>query len=133
MLALTVYVLPAQADDAADVDKVLGDMADALSGGEATQAMSAFSKTYPDYDKLSAYFDALTSAFKVENRLEFKEEDVAATQASLNVQWDLALTTGQSGFTTNRSAEVKVKLVREGKHWRITEFAPITIFDPQGQ
>ncbi len=120
------------ADDSADLHRAIGDLAESLSSGEATQAMAAFSKKFPKYETLSEDFDALAGAYFVENSLDFKDEDVSATAATVTVQWDLALTTKQSGLTRNRSAELTLKLVREGKHWRIVEFGPIDIFDPQG-
>jgi hypothetical protein len=117
-------------DDAADVHKVIGGVAEALSSGEVTQAMQVFSKSYKDYDKLSSYFEGLAGAYFVENKLDFTDEDVSATAATVMLHWDLALTTKQGGFTTNRSGDVTLKLVREGKGWRIVEFGPIGLFDP---
>jgi len=128
LLALICTI--AHADDSADIHRVIGDMANAISAGEVSQAMSGFSKKYANYDKLSDDFDALTSAYFVENTVAFTDEEVSATEASVSVHWDLALTTKQSGFTKNRSADVTVKLVREGKHWRIMELSPIALFDP---
>jgi len=123
----------ARADDSADVHQVIGDMANAISAGEVSQAMSGFSKKCADYDKLSNYFDALSGAYFVENTVAFTDEEVSATEARVSLHWDLALTTKQSGFTRNRSADLTVKLVREGKHWRITELSPVAIFDPSTQ
>ena len=131
MLALLCGGLTLQADDSADVHHVIGDLAEALSGDEPTQAMSYFSKKCPAYDKLRGYFEALTSAFYVENRVEFPDEQVSATTATITVQWDLALTTQQTGFTKNRKAEITIKLAHEGKHWRIVDFSPTDLFDPQ--
>ncbi len=120
----------ARADDSSDVHSVIGDVANALSAGEVTQAMAGFSKKCANYDKLNEYFDALTGAYFVENTVAFTDEEISATEASVAMRWDLALTTKQSGFTKNRSAELTVKLVREGKHWRIMELGPTAIFDP---
>jgi hypothetical protein len=123
----------ARADDSADVHQVIGDVANALSSGEVTQAMAGFSKKCVNYDKLSECFEALAGAFFIENTIAFTDEEVSASEAAVALHWDLALTTKQSGFTTNRSADLTVKLVREGKHWRITDFGPVEMFDLSAQ
>jgi hypothetical protein len=125
--------LIARADDSADVHRVIGDLANAISAGEVSQAMSGFSKKCADYGKLNDYFDALAGAYFVENTVAFTDEEISATEASVSLHWDLALTTKQSGFTKNRSADVTVKLAREGKHWRIMELTPLSLFDPSAQ
>jgi hypothetical protein len=122
-----------RADDSGDVHQVIGDVAKAISAGEVSQAMSGFSKKCADYGKLSDDFDGLTGAYFVENTLDFADEEVSATEARVSLHWDLALTTKQSGFTKNRSGDLTVKLVREGKHWRIVELSPVAFFDPSAQ
>jgi hypothetical protein len=130
LAAIACCAVAARADDSHDVHAVIDDLANALSAGELTQAMSVFSKKCPNYEKLSDYFDGLTSAYFVENTLDFTGENVSATEATVSLRWDLALTTKQGGDTANRSAELTLKLMREGKHWRIVELGPITLFDP---
>ena len=117
-------------DDSADVHSTVGAVAEALSSGDATQAMISFSKSYADYDKLSSDFDALAGAYFVESQIGFMDEEVAATAATVTVHWTMTLTTRQSAFTKNKSADITLKLVKEGKHWRITKFGPIGIFEP---
>jgi hypothetical protein len=132
LASLLACGMAARADDSADVHKVIGDVADALSSGEVTQALAGFDKKFVNYQKLSDYFEALTNAYFVENTVDFMDEDVSASAATVMVRWDLAVTTKQSGITKNRSAELTMRLVREGKKWRIMEFGPIGMFDPQG-
>ena len=119
------------ADDSADIHSEIAGAATALSNGEPALAMSAFSKSYADYDKLSAYFDQLTGAYRIENQIDFTDEDVQTATASVTLHWAMTLATRDSGFTDNRNADITLKLTRQGKHWRITEFGPIKIFDPQ--
>ena len=132
MTALLCCCAGVRADDDADVHSVIGDVANALSAGDPADAMSGFSKKCPNYQRLSEDFEALTDAYFVSNRVQFSDEEVSATEATVALHWDLAVTTKQTDFTKNRSADLTLKLVREGKHWRIIEFGPIEIFDPQG-
>ena len=118
------------ADDSADVHQVVSGVATALASGNPALAMSAFGKSYPSYATLSSDFDALTAAYYVESQVEFTDEDISASTATVTVHWDITLTTLQTGFTKNRNADITLKLAREGKHWRIVTFGPIDIFDP---
>ena len=120
-----------RADDSADIHTAIAGVATALSNGEPALAMAAFSKSYCDYDKLSGYFEALDGAYYVESQIDFTDEDVTASAATVTVHWAMTLTTQQTAFTKNRNADITLKLAREGKHWRITGFSSIAIFDPQ--
>jgi hypothetical protein len=121
------------ADDSADIHTLIGDIPQALESGDAALAMNSFSKSYPDYDKLNSYYQALTAAYSVDSQVEFTDEDVAGSSATVTVHWVLTLSTLQTAFTTNRDADITIKLAREKKGWRIVAFGPITIFDPQEQ
>jgi hypothetical protein len=122
-----------RADDSADIHQVVANVATALSSGDPAMAISSFSKSYTDHDKLSDDFEALTGAYSLNNQVEFTDEDVSASAATVTVHWALTLSTRQTGFTANRNADITLKVAREGKHWRIVAFGPIGIFDPQVQ
>ena len=128
---LAAAAQPLRADDSADVHAVIGALGEAMSSGDAALAMSWFSKSCPDYQKLSDDFAALGEAYFIENEVDFGDEDVRPPTATVTVNWTMSLTTRQSGFTKNRKAELTFKMFREGKHWRITAINPIGIFDPQ--
>jgi hypothetical protein len=132
-LALLLAVLasaPLLADNSAEVHSAIAGVATALSNGEAALALAAFSKSCPDYNKLSDYFEQLSAAYHVESQLEFTDEDVEAANAAASVHWVMTLSTRQSGFTENRDAGIDIKLVHEGKRWRIVSFGPIEFFNP---
>lgn len=131
ILSLLFCTMIMRADDSANIHEVIGDMANALSAGDAAQAISFVSKKCENYDRLMKQFDAVTGAYYVENHIEFSDEDLAQTQATISLRWDMALTTKQSAFVKNRSAEIKIKLAREGKHWKIIDLSPADFFDPQ--
>jgi len=113
------------------VHQVIGDVGEALSSGNAAQAIGFFSKSCPNYDKLSADFAALCGAYSIQNQIGFTDEEVKSSVATVAISWAMTLTPLQSASGKNRDADITLKLKREGKHWRITAFGPITIFDPQ--
>lgn len=120
----------ALADDAADVHGAIGAMADALSDGDAALAISSLSKSCADYQKLGDDFHGLAEAYAIHNSIGFVDEDISANSAAVTVQWDMNLMPVQSALSTNRSAELTIKLAREGKNWRITGIMPNKIFEP---
>jgi len=120
-----------RASDSADIHSVIGDVANGLSGGSAGQAMEGFSKKCANYQKLSDDFQTLTNAYLVTDRVQFTDEEVTSAQATVKLHWEMSVTTKGAEYTTNRNADLIIKLVREGKHWRIIELTPIDIFDPQ--
>ena len=130
LVLFAAVIMPARADDSADVHQVVGAVAEALSSGDAALAIDSFSKSCADYDKIRDDFSALTAAYSVQNQIEFTDEDVSATAASVSVHWAMTLTPVQGTSPQNRSADLVVKLAREGKHWRIKSVSPLTIFDP---
>lgn len=109
---------------------LLGSVADDLTASDAADAISHFDKDMPDYGTLDNYFNGLVNAFYVSNGVEVLDETDQPAQTKLTVRWDMTLTDLQSYYTENRSGELSVCLVRKGGKWRISEFSPITLFDP---
>jgi hypothetical protein len=114
----------------AQVRAVLTAIADDLTGGNADEAMSHFAKDMRDYDTLSRYLNGLLNAFYVSNGIEVTDETDEANRSKLTVRWDLTLTDLQSYYTEDRSEEVSVCFVRKGGKWLISEFSPVSLFDP---
>ncbi len=129
-LLLLILASAAWADSSAEIRGVLGDMANALSDGDPALAVTSLSQSCVDYQKLNDDFHGLADAYAIHNNIAIGEEDITATSASLSVQWNMNLTPVQGTLSTNRSAELTIKLALEGKHWRITEISPNQIFDP---
>jgi hypothetical protein len=119
------------ADEAADVRAQLGAIATALTAGNPAEAMMPFDKSYADYDKLSNYFAGLTNAFQIVNNVSVTDEDDAAAESKLTVHWTLTLSDLGSNATQQREGDIHVRMVLRGRTWKIVEFAPIDVFDPQ--
>ncbi len=67
--------------------------------------MTPFDKSFENYEKLSSYFQALTSSFHIANGIDVTDEQDTATEAKLTVNWTLTLTdfgTGQQRTTQRR-------------------------------
>lgn len=109
---------------------VLGSVADALTAGNAADAIAHFDKAFPKYDALSNDLNGLVNAFYISSEIEVLDEDDAPAETKLTVRWAITLTDLQSYYTEDRSAELAVRLVRKGEKWRIVGLSPISLFDP---
>jgi hypothetical protein len=110
----------------------VGHVASALTARVAADAMAPFDKSFADYDKLRGYFNGLTAAFEVTNQLEVTEEQDSAGEATITVEWDLTLANAENGYSQNRNASVHIRLVQKSGQWKIVEFSPVELFNPQG-
>ena len=129
MLSATVFARSA-ADASTSARQQVAAVAQALTDGDAAEAMTHFAKTYRDYDKLRRYFDGL-AAFQIENQVDFSDEEDSDTAVVFTANWNLTITDVASDRTRNRSGQIHVKVVPVESKWRIVEFAPLDIFDPQ--
>jgi hypothetical protein len=125
-----VVALPIRADRAADVRAQVSYIGTALSSGNAADAMTPFDKSFPNYEKLSNYFQGL-NAFQLDSDIEFVEEHDTETDAKLIVNWTLTLTDLGSDATEQRTGDINVELARKHGKWKIVEFSPIGLFDPE--
>ncbi|MBV8809940.1 MAG: hypothetical protein JO033_14810 [Acidobacteriaceae bacterium] len=120
-----------RADDSADARAQVSAVSTALAGGSPADAMTAFDRSFPKYEILKSYFEALVSAFRITSEIDVNDEDDAPTQIKVNVHWALTLQDLETNYTENRAADIDVQLVKQSGKWKITGFAPIDIFNPQ--
>lgn len=132
MLALVALPL-LRADQASDVRSQLGVIATALTAANPAEAMTPFDKSYADYDKLADYFAGLTNAFQIVNNVNVTDEEDAAAESKLTVHWTITLSDVGSNSTQQRAGDIQVRLVLKDRKWKIVEFSPIKVFDPQPQ
>jgi hypothetical protein len=130
LLALAlVPQLTHAADASSDARAQVAAVAQALSSGDAAEAMTHFAKSFTDYEKLKRYFEGL-AAFQVENQLEFTDEEDTDKDVWLTIAWDITLTDLGTDRSRRRTSEIHVKVSSIDSKWRIVEFAPLDIFDP---
>ena len=131
-VALVLLALPLlRADQTADVRSQVEAIARGLSAGDPAAAMSPFDKSYAHYDKLSDDFGGLTAAFDIVNNIDVVDEEDTAADSKLSVHWTITLSDLQSHFTEQRAGDINVRLVLKDRKWKIVEFSPIDVFDPQ--
>jgi hypothetical protein len=130
LAACGVAAIPARADASSDARSQVTAVAEALTSGDAAQAMTHFAKSFPDYEKLRVYFEGL-SAFQIENELEITDEQDTGNSVALIITWDITLTDVGSDRSRRRTGEIHVKLIPVESKWRIVEFSPLDIFNPQ--
>jgi hypothetical protein len=116
---------------ASDARSQLEVIATALTTGNPVQAMTPFDKSYPNYDKLSNYFSGLTNAFQIVNEIDVTGEEDTRTETKLTVSWTITLSDLGTNYTEQRQADVNVRLMLKDRKWKIVDFGPIAIFDPQ--
>ena len=123
--------LRVEADQPAEVRSVLNDVAGALTASNPADAMTRFSKSFADYDKLRDYFIGLTAAFSIVNEVDVLDEKDTAMDSTATVRWTITLANAPvSGNSIQRSGEIHIHIVQEKRKWRIVQFSPIDLFDP---
>jgi hypothetical protein len=125
------WAAPICADQASGVRSQLEAVATALSAGNPAEAMTAFDKSCTNYEKLANYFGGLTSAFQIVNEIDVVDEQDAPAETKLTVNWTITLKDLGSNSTEHRRGDINVRLVLKGRKWKIVDFAPIEIFDPE--
>lgn len=131
--AVTMLALagPIFADRAADVRSQMAHIATALTDGNPSDAMAPFDKSFSNYEQLRNYFGGLTSSYQLLNEVDVTDEQDTDDETKLTVNWTLTMTDVATSFAARRSAEINVRLVQEGGKWKIVDFSPIEVFNPQ--
>ena len=127
---LCLFVAAGGAGPASDLRSQINYVAAALTAGNAADAMTPFSKSFSDYDKLASYFSGLTNAFNITNEIDFADEENTAEECRATIRWSLTLSDLQTTSLEQRSADLSVRLTREKGRWKIVELKPISIFNP---
>jgi hypothetical protein len=136
---LLMDALPLHADRAADVRAQIAYVASALGSGNPSDALGPFDKSCKDYQKLEGYFRALTAGFDVTSEVEILDEQDEEAETRLLVNWSLTLANSRAATdltastSERRSANINIRLVPQKGKWKIVEFSPIDIFNPQGK
>ena len=66
-----------------------------------------------------------------ESEIEFVDEQDTDTDIKLVINWTLTLTDFGTDVTERRTSDVDVRLLLKDGKWKIVEFSPLTIFNPQ--
>ena len=120
LLALLLFAPPAQPPEF----RVIADLANYLSEGNAPGAMDAFDKNMPGYQKLSDQVFAMVAQADVSCTIDPVEQK----GNTIEVDWFLKLNAkSETGPTERRQMRVQLTIEKVGKRWKITAMDPVTI------
>jgi hypothetical protein len=125
MIALVALLLfaPAQPPEF----KVIADLANYLSQGNAPGAMDAFDKSAPNYQTLSNNIFALVSQSDISCTIDPVEQKGNV----LEVEWFMKLNSkSEQGPTERRQMTVKLTIEKVGNRWKIKFLDQPSILDP---
>jgi hypothetical protein len=128
---LSLPALPLHAARPRDVLATINYVATALASDNAVDAMAPFDKSFANYAKLRDYFSGLTESSQLVNEVDLTDEQDSDTQSSVTVDWTLTLTNKTTLQTERRSGEIHIRLTLRGGKWKIVDFSPIDLFNPQ--
>ncbi len=130
-LLMLVAASAMMADQAHDVLHVVNNLTTALGDNDAPEAMSYVDRSFAGYDRMAADLGNLTAGYSISNEADVIDEDDTADESKLTLDWSLTLRSQGTGQTVSRHEQVLVRLVCKGKRWKIVDFAPLKLFDPQ--
>ena len=128
---LNLSALPRDSDRPANVLATINHVATALAGDNATDAMTPFDKSFATYAKLRDYFAGLTDSSQVVNEVDLIDQQDSGNQSTVTVEWTLTLTNKTTLQTERRNGEIHIRLRLEDGKWKIVDFSPINLFNPQ--
>ena len=141
LLALP-FAMALRADSARDVWDLLGDAASALSDGNASGFLEAFDPKMAGYQKLRADVEALVQETEPDPRGLGGREGIFCSigpvsdkgddhERELELDWILDIRQRQGAVgATRRQQNVKIRVEKQGKKWRIVSFDPAGFFAP---
>jgi hypothetical protein len=107
--------------------KVIADLANYLSQGNAPGAMDAFDKNMPGYQTIENNVFAMADQAEISCTIDPIEQNGSV----IEVDWFLKLVSkADEGPTERRQQTVKLTIVKVGKKWKITAIDPPSILDP---
>jgi hypothetical protein len=107
--------------------KVIADLANYLSQGNAPGAMEAFDRNMPGYQKLADNIFAMTAQADISCTIDPIEQ----TGKVIEVDWFLKLNSkAEQGPTERRQQTVKITIEKIGKSFKIINIEPLSILGP---
>ncbi len=126
-------VILARADQPHDILRVINQVATGLTNGDPSDALTPFSQSFSKYETMRNYFAALTSAFDITNEVNVLDEEDAPAETKLTVEWSLNLNSRATNENLRRVEQVQIRLSLADHNWKIVDFSPISLFDPQAR
>ncbi len=119
------------ADPAGEVLDLFTDVAASLSAGNVPRFLAAFDPGMPGYAQLRENVTALAAQGDVQSFIDPVENEGTNTARTVEWKWTLRIRRGQDATTgVVREQNVKAKVEKRGRNWRITQLEPVEFFAP---
>jgi hypothetical protein len=128
---LIAFVGTMAAQQSKAIYQQVGYVANALTSGNAADAMTPIDKSMDGYAQLHDYFSALVNSYQVLNQIQIMDEDIQRREATLMVHWELTLNDAATALSQTREQDIVVKLSFRQYKWRIVGISPLEFFNPQ--
>jgi len=120
-----------RADDTDQIWDLFTEMASALSDAKPEEFMRAFDRGMVGYEALRTEIEALLLGYEVHTSIELLNEDQDPAVRTIDLDWFLQIVEKQdTAGVTRRREQVRCRLVKEKKNWRITSLEPRSLFAP---
>jgi hypothetical protein len=111
------------------IEPVLLDLSAALEEGSAAAFLARVDKNRcPDYDRLESNIVALTAQFRVGSSVNVVEQTRDGQAIEAKLDWLLRLRPKGGGPASERRHQLRCRLERRGKAWKVTALAPASFF-----
>jgi hypothetical protein len=131
LVIVSLPALPLYADQPRDVLAKINYVAAALAAGNPIDAMTPFDRSFANYVKLRDYFSGLTDSSQLVNEVDVTDEQDSATESNVTAAWTLTLTNKTTLQTERRTGEIHIRLTLQNGKWKIVDFSPLELFNPQ--
>jgi hypothetical protein len=119
------------ADPAQDAWDLVTKLAASLAAANTSEFLGFCDSAMTSYSDLRVNVSALVAQAEVESGIDPVRNEGDAAAREVEVDWSLRLV-GRAGMdrVTNRQANVKLRLEKKGRHWKVVALAPIAFFAP---
>jgi hypothetical protein len=119
------------ADPAQDAWDVVTRLAASLAADNPSEFLGFCDSGMPSYSDLRVNVAALVAQMEVESGIDPVRNEGDAAARDVEVDWSLRMV-GRAGMdrVTNRQANVKLRLEKKGRNWKVVGLAPIAFFAP---
>lgn len=131
LVIVSLPALPLYADQSHDVLAKINYVAAALAAGNPIDAMTPFDRSFANYVKLRDYFSGLTDSSQLVNEVDVTDEQDSETESNVTADWTLTLTNKTTLQTERRTGEIHIRLTLQNGKWKIVDFSPLELFNPQ--
>jgi hypothetical protein len=111
------------------IGPVLLELSAALEDRNAARFLGQIDRRrFRDYEVLETNVVALVAQYDVGSSVDVVEENRTGEAVELKLDWLLRLRPASGGPTMERKQQVRCRLERRGKAWKVTALEPVSFF-----